>query len=433
MKDLIYEFLEAINKYKDTILFVNKDREISYNDFYNDASKVLKHINGYKVLIKCQDKYNYILAFTASLFNHSMPFLSNYESHVFDNYKFDLIIDDDFINEALKDNDYKLYEYSEFDMNEPMIVLLSSGTTATPKPVVLTHKCFMTNHHSATKASCLTPDYTYISILPLDHIFGFKTDFIFPVLNKGKVVFAYSLVEYFLFIQKYNPDKLNMTVSLFKNLDELLKIRTKEKLCPNLKEAFVAGSKCPKELVLEYKNKYNIEIHNSYGLTECSALVSINNGKHFKLGSDGYIIDCHKIRIGDNDEIIISGDAIMPNYLDLYEKGIYVDEIHTKDIGYIEDGYLYVIGRIDNLIVLENGFKIQPEPFEEKIKLNYDISDCVLYLKNNTLNLDIVGDKTQADLIKKDYPDMYLNINLVNEIKRNQTGKILRSYYKEVK
>ena len=44
-----------------------------------------------------------------------------------------------------------------------------------------------------------------------------------------------------------------------------------------------------------------------------------------------------------------------------------------------------------------------------------------------------MGDKTQADLIKKDYPDMYLNINLVNEIKRNQTGKILRSYYKEVK
>lgn len=432
MKDLNYLILEAINKYSDNIAFIDKGKTITFQQFYIDVSKTYKYLNEGRTLIKCDNKYYYIVGLTASLFKINMTFLSNSNSHLYDDYQFSNIIDDSFIENSLNRDEYELYQYQEFDNNLPAMVITSSGTTAIPKPVVLSHKAIYSNIVSGQKIYTFEPEWTVGSLLPLDHAFGIRTNFLGPFVEGVMVVFCYSLIEFFANLKNYRLGRITVSVSLFKNLKELVELEGKENICPNLRCIGVGGSKSDAKMIKEFAEKYDVLIMNGYGLTECTPYVAYTTQKYYKEGSEGYILDCHKVRISSDNEIIISGDSIMLNYLDQYEKGIIVDEIHTKDCGYIIDNYLFVTGRIDNLIVLPNGYKIQPEPFEEEICDKYDVKDCVLYYKekDNLLCLDIVSSNDVLDKIKKDYEKIYLNVFLTDKVERNQL-KINRKYYKE--
>lgn len=430
MRDLNEGILEAINKYKDCIGFVYNGLEKTYQQLYIDSSKIYKHMRKGKTLIKCQNKYYFLASFVAALFHHNMPFLSNFESHVYDDYQFADVVDDNFVENALADEEYNLYQYEEFDNNIPAMVVLSSGTTKEPKPVVISHKAIVNNIRAIMKISNSKINWTYLSILPLDHAMGIRGDFIDAILYGGKIVYTNSLMDFFLNIKKYNPERLTLSVSLLNNLKEILKSEGKANFCPNLLYITVGGSKIHEEDYNYYRDNFGIYLVNGYGLTECTPTISLNTPKFHMFGSEGYILDCHKIRISDEGEIIVSGDSLMLNYLDLYEKGILCDEIHTKDCGYIKDNFLFIIGRIDNLIVLDNGYKIQPEKLEEEIMTKYQVKDCVLYYKNKQLYLDIVADVDKLNQIKKEYEKLYIEYHLVDHIEKNRLGKINRAYYK---
>ena len=118
----------------------------------------------------------------------------------------------------------------------------------------------------------------------------------------------------------------------------------------------------------------------------------------------------------------------MLNYLEEYLKGEVVKEVRTKDVGYIKDGCLYVVGRKDNLIIMANGEKIQPESFEEEINKNPHVKESIIYQKNGVLYLDVVMND-QYDLAK-DLTKYDIHINYVNELKKNVLGKLDRKWYK---
>ena len=152
------------------------------------------------------------------------------------------------------------------------------------------------------------------------------------------------------------------------------------------------------------------------------------------LDSDGKVFDCHHISFSEENEIIVSGDSIMLNYLEEYDKGIIAKEVHTKDVGYLKDGYLFVTGRLDNLIIMDNGFKIQPETFEKELLLNNPfIKECVIYYFNSTLNLDVIMDESHVKELRNKLDYLDIRINPVSEIKKNALGKISRVYYKNGK
>ena len=122
------------------------------------------------------------------------------------------------------------------------------------------------------------------------------------------------------------------------------------------------------------------------------------------------------------------------NNLEEYDKGIIAKEVHTKDVGYIKDGYLFVTGRLDNLIIMDNGFKIQPETFEKDLLVNNPyIKECVVYYFDHTLYLDVIMDESHLKEIRKKLDYLDIHINVVNEIKKNALGKISRVYYKNGK
>ena len=132
-----------------------------------------------------------------------------------------------------------------------------------------------------------------------------------------------------------------------------------------------------------------ITILNGYGITECSPLISCNRNKLQKEGSVGIPIIGELVKIADPNEdgegeICVKGPNVMLGYYKDEEatKAVFDDEgyFHTGDFGKIdEDGWLYITGRLKNLIILSNGKNIYPEEIETEISRIPGVGEVVVY------------------------------------------------------
>jgi long-chain acyl-CoA synthetase len=109
-----------------------------------------------------------------------------------------------------------------------------------------------------------------------------------------------------------------------------------------------------------------------YGMTEAAPVITFNHSKHWKLGSVGRPLRGVEVRIGDQGEILCRGPNIMLGYHDKpRESAETIDRdgwLHTGDVGqFDEDGFLFITGRIKDLIVLSNGKKIPPQMVESEL------------------------------------------------------------------
>jgi long-chain acyl-CoA synthetase len=152
--------------------------------------------------------------------------------------------------------------------------------------------------------------------------------------------------------------------------------------------AFISGGAPLEPEVSEFFDRLGIPIYQGYGLTETSPVISVNTPAHNRAGSVGRPLPGVRVRIlqnGTNEgEILTVGPHVMKGYYgreDLTREVI--DEegwFHTGDLGRIDrDGYLYVTGRIKNLIVLGSGKKVNPEEVEAIISQSALIKEvCVV-------------------------------------------------------
>ena len=360
----------------------------------------------------------------------SLPFLRNpfEEQSPLDRYQYDIVVDDELVASFLKDDSEVKFEYQPINPLSPAAVILSSGTSKDSKAVVLSHQGMISNIISGFKIYEVKPGWVFVNILPMDHAFGITADFVDLLLSGATVVYSYGIMDYFSNIKNYAPNSLNMTLNIAETILNLMKQNGKENVVGNnLEKILAGGSKCNLHLVNEFR-QFGISLCTSYGCTECSPCISISSPTVFKDGSDGKIFDCHEVSIED-DEIVVRGKSIMLNYYDEYLNGEIVDVVRTKDIGYIEDDFIFVIGRKDNMIILSNGTKIQPEVFEAKLKENKDILDAVIYMKNNRLTLDLVLIENAKFDAKSALNYLDIDINYVSSIKKNKMGKVSRKDY----
>lgn len=151
-----------------------------------------------------------------------------------------------------------------------------------------------------------------------------------------------------------------------------------------------------------------IDVFNGYGLTECSPVITCNHPAKFKFGSVGTPLDCNEIKIVDPDEegvgeIYVKGDNVMVGYYNEPEATAAAfdgDWFKTGDFGRIDkDGFLFMVGRKKNLIILSNGKNVSPEEIEEKVM------STVPYVKEILVYQE--GDKILGEMFlnEEDYPD----------------------------
>lgn len=134
--------------------------------------------------------------------------------------------------------------------------------------------------------------------------------------------------------------------------------------------------------LIEWYWALNRPMYEVYGQTECSALATANFESHCRVGSVGRAIAGVDIKLSDENEILIRSPGVISGYWNNKEKTaetIIDDWLHTGDVGKIdEDGYVYVIDRLKDIIITAGGKNITPSEIENLLKFSPYISDAVV-------------------------------------------------------
>jgi long-chain acyl-CoA synthetase len=143
-----------------------------------------------------------------------------------------------------------------------------------------------------------------------------------------------------------------------------------------------------------------IPVLQSYGLTETTAICTLDDPHHYEAGRVGPAIAGIEMKLGDNDEIVVRGPNIFPGYWNRPEetgKALREGWFHTGDQGEVDaTGNWRIVGRIKNLIILGSGHNVAPEPIEEKVLDKLPVASQVVLVGNGKgyLSAIITGNVT---------------------------------------
>ena len=159
----------------------------------------------------------------------------------------------------------------------------------------------------------------------------------------------------------------------------------KKMIGSNLK-ALICGSAPLNVETQLYFMMLGVPVLQGYGLTETTALCTLDDPRHVEPGRVGPAITGVEMKLGANDEIIVRGPNIFPGYWNRPEataKTIRDGWFHTGDQGDVDAGGNWrIIGRIKNLIILGSGHNIAPEPIEDEILQNLPGAQQVVLVGN---------------------------------------------------
>ena len=368
-------------------------------------------------------------------------------------------------------------DFSE-NPKDDAVLFFTSGTTGPNKCVVLTSSNILADLYGAS--SLFTPGNKVVSMLPYHHAFGLITSVLKPYYYGVETYINKSYKTLLKDLQEEKPETIFVVpafITMFykqiwksarakkqdKKLKRMLKISNELlKINIDLRKFFfksildtfggnlkyiICGGAYLDESFIKWFRSIGIEILNGYGITECSPVVSVNRNHFYKDGSVGQICKDIKVKIIDK-EICVSGPIVMKGYYkdkkatDLVLKDGF---FHTGDYGYIDsEGFLFITGRIKNIIVLDNGENISPEAIEQELMQQPGILEVIVYSKNNRLiasiypSMEYMGNieyfeqiiyKYNADKPKN---HQFAFVELRNkEFIKNNNGKILRDKVEE--
>ncbi len=177
-------------------------------------------------------------------------------------------------------------------------------------------------------------------------------------------------------------------------------------------EMIICGGAALNQGVIDFFESIGITILNGYGITECAPLISCNRNEYRKNGSVGLPIIGGEIKIIDPDEngegeIAYRGPNVMLGYFKEEEATrAVIDEdgfFRTGDYGKIEvegeDQWIYITGRLKNLIIFSNGKNVYPEEIETDIQGVYGVSEVVVYAGESK------SDPQKEVIVAEIYPD----------------------------
>jgi long-chain acyl-CoA synthetase len=344
--------------------------------------------------------------------------------------KYVITMDDTDRQDVIKLKDLKLL--SEENKNRPIheedtaLIIYTSGTTGIAKGVELTYRNLMFQVRSLSEIIHYKIQDQFLSILPLNHTLELTGGLIAPLYAGGRITYCDSLKPtHILSLMKETGTRMMICVPLvikmlhdgvmdnvakmppykqkiFKQLLNFSRwllnynIRAGRLLFPELHNQFgiklrgfvSGGAPLDKEVEINF-SALGFWILQGYGLTETSPVIAVNTYKAHKFGSVGKPLPGAEVRVSkekqeaQEGEILTRGDHVMKGYYQNTEKTEEVIKdgwLHTGDIGYIDsEGFLYITGRIRNLIVLGAGKKVFPEEIEQVMSRSPLIKEiCVL-------------------------------------------------------
>ena len=287
------------------------------------------------------------------------------------------------------------------------MIVYTSGTTGKSKGVMLTQSNLYCNIEAVLYDE--PPGLVFLSVLPVHHCFCLVMDWLNGFWMGAVLCINYNLMHMIRNRGIYQPDVMLMVPlmleTIYKRLKsfgpEIPKQALAEKLFgPKLKRIFTGGAHLDAYYIDEFK-KYGISIYEGYGMSECSPVITTNKEGNCKSGSIGKPLSNVEVKFEDG-EILVRGTSVMKGYYQMEketEETLKDGWLHTGDKGYMdEDGFIFINGRVKNLIILSNGENISPEEIEGKLALNDLISEIIVTGEDNLLTARIYPEQ---ELVEK--------------------------------
>lgn len=269
---------------------------------------------------------------------------------------------------------------------QPSKITYTSGSTGTPKGVCLAEETI--NSITASLSNALASSHLgrHLCLIPfatlLENIAG-----IYVALSMGRSVVVEEVSQFGLIsnhefnvqrfvdaVRKYQIESVILLPQMLKAMVEYIAEHGPEDFA-TLKFIAVGGGKVSPDLLSQCQS-LNLPVYEGYGLSECASVVSLNLPNARKIGSVGRILPHVEVKIGKNAEVVVKGNAML-GYVNDMAVSPY---IHTGDAGYFdEEGYLYITGRIKQIIVSSFGRNISPEWVESNSLSEAEIHQIAIF------------------------------------------------------
>ena len=331
-------------------------------------------------------------------------------------------------------------ELPKLHAEDTAAMLFTSGTTGTPKGVMLSFSNFMSSTLSSQRLFDVYPTDVFYAILPIHHaytmtavlletvvsgascVFGKRlvTPIMLKELREGKItmllavpmLFNTLLADLMAGVHKQGPFKENLIHFLmgFSGfMKKVFHVNLGKKIFGNMllskisldkmRLCICGGGPLPPSTFKQF-NQLGIDFVQGYGLTETSPIININPIEVYIEESVGIPIPGVEEKIVSPDEdgngiIYVRGPQVMKGY---YKNDEATEEVlssdgwlNTGDVGHIDsNGFLYLTGRAKSIIVTEGGKNVFPEEIEDKFQLFNEIEQCCIipYMINKEMKTE---------------------------------------------
>jgi long-chain acyl-CoA synthetase len=307
-------------------------------------------------------------------------------------------------------------------------LLYTSGTTKKPKGVLLTHRNFMANAKDIMGKDLAGPEDNFLVMLPLHHAYPFMIAYLVPILLGARMTFLSSLKgpdlvqcihetgitiavgvpQIFSMIRRSifeelgrRPAFVRPLITLLLGLSDFVRTHTRwnpgrriftpvhRRFGSSLRLLCCGGAKLDPQISKDL-GSLGFTIREGYGLTETAPVIAFSSLSRLKPGSVGPPLASVEVRIDQPNEegigeVVVRGPNVMKGYDQApaeTAEAIRDGWFYTGDLGYLDsDGYLFLTGRIKELIVTPGGKNILPEELEDAYQQNPAIAElCILGL-----------------------------------------------------
>jgi long-chain acyl-CoA synthetase len=321
----------------------------------------------------------------------------------------------------------------KIDTEDPFIIIYTSGTTGPPKGVVLTHANAMSVCRVCEELEFITPDEVSYLYLPLAHVFGLTvplasfdqgttivfmggdTKKILQEIMETKPTYLPSVPRIFEKLyaaaqkmlqqapeeerqQARQAVRLGVEVrarrqrgedvpeeldQAFQQADEKLFKRVRDLFGGQIRQAVTGAAPIAPE-ILEFFYAAGVPVLEGWGMTETTAIGTVNLLDQIKFGTVGRAVPGDEIKISDEDgEILIKGPNVFKEYWRNEEataETLVEGWLHTGDVGELDDaGFLKITGRKKDIIITAGGKNLTPSNLENDLKQCPFISQAVMY------------------------------------------------------
>jgi long-chain acyl-CoA synthetase len=302
-------------------------------------------------------------------------------------------------------------------------LIFTSGTTAEPKGVAISHGNLLANLEPLEAAmqpylkyERLFHPLRFLDLLPLSHVFGqFMGIWVPPLL--GGTVFFHDTLNPAEVVRVIRGERVSVLIAVPRMLESLrARIESAEASAGRAEKfrrdfawaapqsgvhfarrwwrfrrvhnefgwkfwAFICGGAALDAETEEFWRRLSFVVIQGYGLTETTSLISVNHPFQLSHGSIGKPLPGRELRLSETGEILVRGDSVAAGYWEGGEFRPAAESgwFHTGDIGALDEaGNLYFKGRQKNVIVTPEGMKVHPEDLEAALRTQPEVRDCVV-------------------------------------------------------